>query len=95
MKLLACFATLLVAVLFGWLIERVVGRVPRPDADTEMRLAAELKATAEMRGLAWMPCHAPTCAHLETTHRRVHATELWQCTGCGNTRTAPEGARRG
>lgn len=90
MKLLACLGCLLVAVVFGHLLQKLIERAPHPvDADTELRLAAELKATAEMRGLAWMPCDTPHCAHLETTHRPVHGTELWACTGCGNTRTAP------
>lgn len=95
MKTLLCAAAAALAGVFGWLLEsaRCQGHhcVHHTPADDE----TPLPDLVELQGQRWMPCDTPACAHLETTHKRVHATELWACTGCGNTRTAPEGARRG
>lgn len=87
MRTLACAACLLGAILIGHLLQKVVGRVPQPVDEPPLR---------ELQGLRWMPCDTPQCAHLETTHRRLFGTELWACTGCNNTRTAPvKETRRG
>lgn len=83
MRTLACAACLAGAILLGWLIERVAGHAPQPPADEP------LPPLTELQGLEWMACESTTCAHLETTHRRLFGTELWACTGCDTTRTAP------
>jgi hypothetical protein len=79
--------------MWGWLRAR---RARQTALDIAYKAAArrvvdEARAAAlpELHGLRWMPCSSTACAHLETTHRRVMATELWACTGCNNTRTAP------
>lgn len=104
MRTLACAACLLGAILIGHFLEKVGRRATNRAAARAEKTRTQPPAAdgspplpdlVELKGLVWMPCDTPQCAHLETTHRRVMATELWACTGCNNTRTAPtKGADR-
>lgn len=83
MKLLACLATLGVAILCGWLIERVVGRVPQPvDAGPLPDVLFDA---------VWLGCD--TCGHYAPHHRVGDG--LVACCWCIRLSPEPKEARRG